>query len=386
MGQMRVRAIHPKELGASEARAWDALRAEGGCYGSPYFHPRFTQIVGQSRQDARVLVIEADGAIVGFWPLHRRPDGFGRPIGQPFSDQNGPILGRGAPPLGQILRASGLWGAAFTAAPASVAGLQTFSQGAAESGMIALQRADGSTPDPLRGKTGSHFKSLRRRERRAIETYGRVDTRWGEDQTDAMALLMAWKHTQFLRTGLFDVFKPAWVRAVIDQLFSEQDGAFRGVLSTLRFGETPVAMEFGLLDGGHLHSWIAAYDPAYGHLSPGHLLLTALIDDGPTRGLSVIELGMGADYYKKNYITHGLPLVRGLVRAQTVSGAVRSLPLRLWTATEDAKIRGVSDLFARTRRRIDNIVSAELSLGGRLRGMVQAVAAVRPAPEPAPAD
>jgi CelD/BcsL family acetyltransferase involved in cellulose biosynthesis len=383
---MRVQAIHPKELGDSETRAWHALRAGAGCYSSPYFHPRFTQIVGQNRPDARVLVIEADGAIVGFWPLHHRPDGFGRPIGQPFSDQNGPILGQGAPPLGHVLRVSGLWGAAFTAAPASVAGLQGYAQGSAESGMIALQQGDDATLDPLRGKTGSHFKSLRRRERRAIEAYGTVETRWGEVHTDTMALLMAWKHTQFLRTGLFDVFKPAWVRTVIDHLFAERDGAFRGVLSTLRFGETPVAMEFGLVDGGHLHSWIAAYDPAYGHFSPGHLLLTALIKDGPGRGLGVIELGMGADYYKKNYVTHGLALVRGLVRAQSVTGALRSLPHRLWTATEDANIRGVSDLFARTRRRVDNIVSAELSTSGRLRGMAQAVAAVRPTPEPAPAD
>lgn len=372
---MRVFSIHPNELGESELAAWAALRAASGHYASPYFHPRFTQIVGRRRADARVIVIEADGRIAGFWPLHRRPDGFARPIGQPLSDQNGPILAANTPPIREIVRAAGLWGIAFTAAPAEVAALAAAEVGRGDSGLISLGKAPEATMQALAARHTGHFKSLRRRERRATEAFGTVGWRWDVTQPDTFALLMAWKHAQFARTGLFDVFATGWTQGVLEDLFAERVDGFGGVLSTLQFGDRTCAAEFGLLDGGRLHSWIAAYDPAHSAYSPGHLLLAYLIRQGPEKGVDTIELGMGADHYKKNYVTHSVALIHGVATARSLRSAMHGLPRRLWRAAEGARLGGVSELFGRARRRADNILSAELSLRGRVAGLSQALLA-----------
>jgi hypothetical protein len=62
-------------------------------------------------------------------------------------------------------------------------------------------------------------------------------------------------------------------------------------------------------------------------------------------------------------------LMRGVVSAASVSGAVHHWRSRLWRAAESA---APGDAFGRLRRRSEIIVSAEQSLGGRVHGFVQA--------------
>ena len=92
---MRTNLIHPGELGPEEIKAWKAITAEMGTH-SAFMEPEFARAAGQARGDARVAVFENDGKIVGFWPFHKRPMHFARPIGAPFSDQHGPAIRPGA--------------------------------------------------------------------------------------------------------------------------------------------------------------------------------------------------------------------------------------------------------------------------------------------------
>jgi CelD/BcsL family acetyltransferase involved in cellulose biosynthesis len=371
---MRVACIHPQELDASLQAQWRALQMASPRYGSPYLHPRFALLVGAQRSDARVLVIEDGGRIVGFWGLHKRPDGFGRPLGQPLADENGPVLHPEAEiDLPASLRAAGFAAAAFTGAPAPPQALARFVADAGQTARLDVSAGGPATLNALRAAHARHFKNMRRKERKAIEASGpiRFVAQTGDRAT--LRQLMAWKRAQFARTGLYDVFAPAWTRALIASLAEESDAAFGGVMAALYIGDRLAAAEFSLRGGAHLHSWIIAYDPQFSSFSPGHLINLRMIEGADALGARTIDFGVGAGHYKRFYANAAMDLARGVVTAASVAGTVHRWRSRLWRAAETATPGPVGDAFGRLRRRTEIIVSAELSLGGRARGLAQAV-------------
>jgi CelD/BcsL family acetyltransferase involved in cellulose biosynthesis len=367
---MRVACIHPQELDGSLKADWGGLRAASPRYLSPYFHPRFAELVGAERPDARVLVIEDGGRTVGFWGLHKRPDGFARPLGQPLADDNGPILHPEAEiDLAAALRAAGIGAAAFTGAPCPPASLARFALETDESAQVDVSAGGAATLAALKAAHGTHFKNMRRKERRVVETIGPIRYAAGVQDPAALDQVIAWKRAQFVRTGLFDVLAPAWTRALLKALAEETDPALQGMLTTLHLGDALAAAEFSLRSGGHLHSWITAYDPQFSVCSPGHLMQMRMIESADAIGLKLIDCGVGAGHYKRFYANASMVLMRGVVSAASVSGAVHHWRSRLWRAAESA---APGDAFGRLRRRSEIIVSAEQSLGGRVHGFVQA--------------
>ena len=371
---MRVDTLPPEDLGAADLAAWERLRAACPQLASPYFHPGFTKAVADVRGDVRVLRVEDAGDVLALWPVHRRPDGFARPVGQPLSDQNGPLLTLDRPvDLGQALSAAGVTSALTTAwpCPGEALGLPD----GQETSLIEAPDGGAAALAALRAAHSGHFKSLRRRERRAQEAHGEVRAElFGPCESALFDQLIAWKRAQFQRTGLFDVFRPAWTRALLRRLGEAEEHGFGGVLSVRWFGEKPAAIELGLRDGGYIPAWITAYDPEFATLSPGHLLLQAMIAELDAHGGRTNELGVGADHYKKYYATASRPLARGRVQAASLIGAAGAAPAALWRMAENAGLGEVSSLLARTRRRMEIVASAELSPWRRLQGLVDAAA------------
>lgn len=59
---MRFKTVHPKELGPAEFDRWRAHLRPG--FDSPYLTPEWAQLIGETRDDARVCIIN-DGE--AFW-------------------------------------------------------------------------------------------------------------------------------------------------------------------------------------------------------------------------------------------------------------------------------------------------------------------------------
>lgn len=376
VGTMRVECIHPNELDATLIGEWRHLRAQSPAYTSPYFHPRFAQLVGLLRDDARVLVLSDGGRRVGFWALHKRPDGFARPLGQPLADENGPILAPDAQlDLSKALRAARIGAAAFTGAPAHLAAIRGRVTEIGESARINLSLGGAATLAALKARHTTHFKTMRRKERKAVEAFDHIGFDARSRDRGVLTQLIAWKRAQFTRTGLYDVFAPRWTQDLISLLAAEDAADFRGVLTVLRFAGEVAAAEFSLQSDGHLHSWITAYDASYAAHSPGHLLQMRMIEGADEAGVALIDIGVGADHYKCFYANATEPLAQGIMVASTLAGAAHDLRGRLWRAVETAPVGTVSKAFTRLRRRTEIIVSADQSLEGRMRGLWQAVAA-----------
>lgn len=373
---MRVECIHPKELDTTLIDEWRYLRMQSIAYASPYFHPRFAQLVGALRDDARVLIMSDGGRRMGFWALHKRPDGFARPLGQPLADENGPILASDARlDLNMVLRAAHIGAAVFTGAPAHLAALRGCVTDTGESARINLSHGGMATLAALKAQHATHFKNMRRKERKAVEAFGDIRFEARSRDGEVLTQLIAWKRAQFARTGLYDVFSQRWTRDLISHLAVEDAADFRGMLAVLRFAGKVVAAEFAIQSNGHLHSWITAYSASYAAYSPGHLLQIRMVEGADEAGIKVIDLGVGASHYKRFYANVVEPLTQGIVVASTLAGAAHGLRGRLWRAVESAPVATVSDAFARLRRRTEIIVSADQSLSGRMRGLWQAVAA-----------
>jgi CelD/BcsL family acetyltransferase involved in cellulose biosynthesis len=139
---------------------------------------------------------------------------------------------------------------------------------------------------------------------------------------------------------------------------------------TLYAGGELVAGHFGVRLGGVYHPWIASTNPAYGEWSPGQIFFMRAIAAMPGLSLHRYDLGPGHDHYKGAYALSQIQIGEGTATAATMAGRVAS---SLDGVMALAGSRGAGPV-GRLTRRMDAIASVELTLGGRMRGLVDAFA------------
>lgn len=368
---LAAETVRPSELTARDLAAWAALRETAEVFGSPLLSPEFARAVGRVREDAAVAIIRRNGGAVGFLPHHRRPGGLARPIGAPLSDYHALIAEPGLDGVA-AMKLSGLREYRFTGLidPHGAFARDAFRPG--DTVIEAHAVAIGEGPDAaavyleqLRAASPKRFKNLRRLDHK-LEREGGPIALVGPDRDPAgFAALMGWKHEQFRRTGLTDVFAAPWISRLVGRLFAHGEGRLQGLMLSLQVAGRPAAAHFGIREGDRFHPWIASHDEALAAFSPGQILLWRAIEAMPALGLRWYDLAAGHDHYKIPYASHTLALAEG--QARTAPG----LQVEAWRLAEAAL--GVSGV-ARARRRLDQIASVELTFEGRLRSAAEALA------------
>ncbi len=365
---LSAETVRPSDLTARDRAAWTALRDSAAVFQSPLLGYDFAEMVGRVRADAAVAVIRRDGRAIGFLPHHRRPHGLARPIGAPFSDYHALIAEAGLDGRA-ALRLAGLREYRFSALLDPHGAFGDTAMASGEAYAIALDGGDTAGADHLeRLRAGSpkRFKNVRRLDHKLEREVGPVALIAPDRDRAAFDTMLAWKQAQFLRTGLTDVFAPAWVRGLMGSLFDAREGRLRGMMITLQVAGRPAVMHFGVREGERYHPWIASQDEALAAYSPGQVFLWRTIEAMPSLGLRWYDLAAGHDHYKTPYASRTLPIGEGSIR--TAPG----LEADAWRLAET--VLGVGGV-SRVRRRLDQIASVELTLEGRLRGLAQAVTA-----------
>ena len=115
--------------------------------------------------------------------------------------------------------------------------------------------------------------------------------------------VIALKRRQYADTGARDYFSDLEHVRLLHRLLETRGSDFGGMLSAIYAGSHLLAAHFGLRAGPVLHWWFPVYDPAFARLSPGWLLLNAVIDAAPDLGVERIDLGRGMDDYKRRAMT-----------------------------------------------------------------------------------
>lgn len=124
---------------------------------------------------------------------------------------------------------------------------------------------------------------------------------------------MELKRRQYAATGVRDHFaEPARV-ALVERLLGAREDGFAGMLSTLHAGPHLLAAHFGIRSGEVLHWWFPVYDPEFGRLAPGWMLLRELVMAAPELGITRIDLGRGDDEYKRRAKTGESLVARAVV-------------------------------------------------------------------------
>lgn len=360
-----------EDLTGADVSRWRTLQGSHPAFGSPLLSVDFAQAVARARDDVRVAVYRKEGLALGFLAHHRRPGGFGRPIGSPFADYHAlvstadfGISGAEAVRLAELgaFRHNGLVDP-YGLFSGTIDGQHTYA--------IELPTTPEAFLETVRAASPKKFKNYRRLQNRLSET-GPLHMAPDRSQ-DAYDTIMQWKSEQFDRTGVQDVLKPAWVRQMMQSLFETTEGSMTGLLLTLRAGDVLVGGHFGVRAEGVFHPWIASTNPDLAALSPGQAFLDQAIRAMPELGIRIYDLGPGHDHYKKPFASTARDVGIGLTIATGAGGAMPRVREGVWSLGGLGRVGAVGQV----RRRLDHIAATDPTIGGRARGLLEAAQSVR---------
>ena len=348
---------------------WARMRAANLDIQSPYFHPDYTRLLAELRDDVRVVCqYDEDGTPAAFLPVQGQR--FARPVGAPMSDYHAIITDRDDVTYDSLLSSSGI-GAYHYSCATDVKRLR-MPQILSRSETAAIE-IETTAEDWRAGRDGSyrrHLKSNRRRTRKAEEALGPKRIELFSRNIDVYASLLQWKREKFVQTGKYDVLSAEWTQNLIRTLWERgQESGLRCDMHALYFGDRLAAIDLGLSNGKIFHSWMVAYDDELSEYAPGIQLLEGLIDATPETGYRRIDMGEGLDGYKRHYGTASEEVVSGFV---PVTGAAGRLS-RIYAATERWGVGRLKDAPGKLRRRYSQIAACEDDTKRRVRHLIAAI-------------
>jgi CelD/BcsL family acetyltransferase involved in cellulose biosynthesis len=325
---MKIEVIRPEELGEAELRRWRGLQASTPTLANPFLSPEFTLAVGRFRAGARVAVLSDGTGIAGFFPHERHVLGIGRPIGAGLTDCQGII----APSdlefdVRGLLRACRLSVWEFDHLLADQAAFAPYHAETRAEPVMDLRAGFAAYAEGARLRSPKTIKTVRYKERKLGREAGEVTYTFSERDPAELRRLMAWKSSQYRRTGRTDRFAEPWIVALVEHL--HETGT--GVLSVLRSGERPISAHLGLRTGTAMAGWFPAYDMEFAKYSPGMIGHLRMAEAAAAAGVTQIAMGRGGREYK-DWLKNGeFPIAEGRVaRASAAAGLhwVKDAPVR----------------------------------------------------------
>lgn len=361
--------LKPHDLPTSDLAAWREMMAATPDFASPLLSPDFARAVAGVRDDVRVAVFRDGGKAVGFLAHHRRPNRFARPVGAPFCDYSAIVTFPGS-----RLRAR---------EALALAGIDRFHVtglldphgvfGAVEGTPDDAYALDLSGDEPGNNVVKKMAKNINRLRRHMVDQLGEVRFIIGDRDPARFDAMLRLKRDQVTKNGLHDFLGAAWVQRLMRDLFDASPDGLHGCMVTLMAGDMPLMYHFGPRLGDHAHPWVSAYDPAFGHLSPGQVFLNdcrlPLKDDG----VAWYDLSTGQQHYKPVFCNHHRVVSNATVFGGSTAGRFKAGFLNVACGVQRA-LGPLDGLLARVDRRMDQIASLELDPFDRLRGFGFALA------------
>ncbi|MDI7775449.1 GNAT family N-acetyltransferase [Asticcacaulis sp. EMRT-3] len=362
--------VKAQDVSARDADIWRAMLAAEPALASPLLTPDFVQAVAGVRDDVQVAVYRQKGQTIGFLPHHRRPHGFGRPVGAPFADYSA-LISFADPPLDMrsALRLAGLsrFQAIGLIDPHGVVGGD-------EGEIDTAYGIDLSHDGTLNNLTKKQNKNVNRLRRRLEEDHGEIGIIVGDRNREHFAAMLAIKRAQIRENGLHDFLGAPWAARLLDQLFEAPENGLHGCLITLTAGGKPVLYHYGPRLGARGHPWVSTFDPAYAAYSPGQVFLNDCQMSLKAAGLRYYDLSTGQTHYKSAFCNTQFEVRH--VRLYGNSSGARLYENMALTAQRTARLMGqrVAETYGRVNRRFDQIACLELDMSGRIGGVAQAFA------------
>lgn len=325
---MQVDVVRPRELATPQRARWSQLQLETEGLDSPFLSSEFAVAVGEVRQNTRVAVVSDRGRTVGYFPFERNRRGHGIALAKGLSDVQGVV----APAdldlvLDEVLSACGLRLFRFDHLLAAQEGwfARLPSRFFVESSpALDLSAGFDGYLSAQQSKSKSLFQSTARKRRKLVREHGPVRLVFHEPDHAVLDQVLAWKSSQYRRTGRVDRFADAGNRALAHGLLDVQEAGFGAPLSVMYAGDSMVAAHFGLRSHRTLAWWFPVYDPEFGAYSPGLVLCLDLARAMGDEGLTLLDLGKGDESYKDRLSNTALSLLNGSVALSRPTQALQT--------------------------------------------------------------
>lgn len=329
-----------RDRSADVSAAWLEFRERNPALASPYFHPKFAEIVARHCDDVEVAEISKTGVgIDALFVYHRTKNNVAAPLGHSLSDRHGMIC---APDFfcdpRELLRQCRLTAFEFALVPTSD---RTFAS-AADGTRPSLQIDLSSGFDSYRKKTRA-VKSEQIKVRRIKREIGPLRFTMHDEREAVLETLFRLKEEQYKRTGDRNKFAFPWVVRILRDIYRTREADFAGVLSSLYAGDVLAAAHLGMRSGNLLHHWLPVYSRSLKTYSPGLILLMRMLEHAPAAGIRTLEMTGGTPEYKIRFANAEQSLAYGSVERWSLR-YVRKLTRR---ATRDMIIAAGLEKAAR---------------------------------------
>jgi CelD/BcsL family acetyltransferase involved in cellulose biosynthesis len=323
---VKVEVITPSEISGTDRQRWLTLQRSNPHLHSPYFHPEFSACVGSVRPNARVAVVEQDGARA-FFPFQHSRLGVSGPIGGGLSDYQAVIASQHTrfDPR-ELLEQCGLAIWEFDHLVAAQKPFRPFHRTLAGSPFLDLSNGFEAYVRARRDAGAKRVLELIRKTRKLEREVGGVEFVAHRADHGLLDLVIEWKSRQCRRTGVLDYFSELdWTVPLVRRILETNTDGFSGMLSVLYVRGRIVAAHLGMRSERSLHYWFPVFEPdgEFAKFSPGSILLLKLAEHAAQSGISVLDLGKGDESYKTSFMTGTVQIAEGAVDTE-------SWPATLW--------------------------------------------------------
>jgi CelD/BcsL family acetyltransferase involved in cellulose biosynthesis len=312
----------------------------------PFLSPEFAIAVGRSHADAEVAILTEGQTIAGFFPFGRRRFGLGVPVGGWLSQCQAVVHTAGWEwSARELLRGCKLSAWQFDNLVADQLPFEPYRKALMPSPVIDLTDGFDAYYAKLRLRSTHFCKKLRGRIRRLEQDVGELRVVADSRDADLLRMLMAWKSSQYRRTGVVDRFANPKTRELLETLLATREDLTTGLLSVLYAGDRPVAAQFGLRAGPVHAVWFTGYDVELGKYSPGTTHFVRTAEELARMGVRQIHLGRGAASYAQTLKSHDNFVAEGMAVGWSLAAAAhRTRGSLMWHATRTIRQhRGLRD-------------------------------------------
>ncbi len=324
-----------------QLQLWAEIQRADARYDSPYFCPEFTLALSAVRDDVEVGLLWSREELVGFFPYQRFPGNVGKPAGLDMSDFHAAVVREGTHwQADELIRGCNLVSWSFHHLSAWQSQFQDHQLETMISPYIELTGPFPSSDSGSARVGPGGFHDFGKKWRKFCREVGPLrfvhDIPDGEQSNALFETLINWKRSQYLRTGVVNIFADPWRRALLERILKGQipqggSDDFGGVMSALYVGDRPVAIHLGLRSRTVLHSWFPVYDPEFAQYSPGLLMFCELCKAAAADGFKRLDLGKGTTRFKTSLMTGSTLVAEGAVDRRALHRNAR----KIWYQTCD---------------------------------------------------
>jgi len=320
-----IEVVKPLDLTEAQSQVWRELTQQQPHTQHPFLQPEYILTAGHYLPETRVALVRDNGVIRAVFPFSQQRAGHGTAVFPELSDYHGLIGGNDGFMSGSdLLEKSGLNIWHFDHLPLEDT---TFSRHASclePAWIIELSEGLRGYEDHLRQRKSQLAAQVRRKSNKLARECGPLKFEVHEPTEERLQELVTWKKNSLMASQPKNVFCWPWIADFLRDLTKQKSPEFEPELSTLCFGETCVAVHFGLRTRDRLVSWIPAYHPEFSSFSPGLILHWEMIRSAAERGIHVIELGRGSNQLKLALSTGSRQLALGAAGGNYASRVLRA--------------------------------------------------------------